>query len=53
MSKNVCNCKTQNFTASMSTFKLFPIFDRKYVPEKVNPRTEIITKLKPIGVVKG
>ena len=44
MSKNVCNCKTQNFTESMSTFKLFPIFDRKYVPEKVNPRTEIITK---------
>ena len=44
MSKNVCNCKNKNFTASVSTFKLFPIFDRKYVPEKVNPRTQIITQ---------
>ena len=46
MSKNICNCKNQNFTAAgdKPAFKLFPIFDRKYVPEKVNPRTEIITK---------
>lgn len=44
MSKNVCNCKNKNFTSSVSTFKLFPIFDRKYVPEKVNPRTQIITQ---------
>jgi hypothetical protein len=44
MSKNVCNCKNKNFTPSVSTFKLFPIFDRKYVPEKVNPRTQILTQ---------
>ena len=46
MSKNICNCKNQNFTAAgdKPAFKLFTIFDRKYVPEKVNPRTEIITK---------
>ena len=41
MSKNICNCKNQIFIAPKSTFKLF---DRKYVREKVNPRTEIITQ---------
>ena len=51
MSKNICNCKNENYTKSgqVSTFKLFPIFDRRFVSEKVNTRTEIITSLNNPG----
>jgi len=47
MKKNICNCKNENYTKSgqVSTFKLFPIFDRRYVSKKVNTRTEIISSL--------
>ncbi len=47
MSKNRCDCKNDNYAklGAVSTFKLFPIFDRKFVTEKKNTRTEIITKL--------
>tara|TARA_Y100000591_G_C21848560_1_gene710172 strand:+ start:1880 stop:3073 length:1194 start_codon:yes stop_codon:yes gene_type:complete len=45
--KNVCSCKNENFNKSgqVSTFRLFPIFDRKFVTKKVNTRTEIIKNL--------
>ena len=51
MKKNVCNCKNENYTKSgaISSFKLFPIFDRRFVTQKVNTRTEIITSLNTPG----
>ena len=49
--KNVCSCKNDNFNklGQASTFRLFPIFDRKFVTQKVNTRTQIITNLNTPG----
>ena len=45
--KNVCSCKNENYNklGQVSTFRLFPIFDRKFVTQKVNTRTQIIKNL--------
>ena len=45
--KNVCSCKNENYNklGQVSTFRLFPIFDRRFVTQKVNTRAEIITSL--------
>ena len=51
MKKNVCNCKDENYTklGAFSSFKLFPIFDRTFVRQKINTRTEIISNLNTSG----
>ena len=49
--KNVCSCKNENYNklGQVSTFRLFPIFDRRFVTQKVNTRTQIIKNLNNPG----
>lgn len=51
--KNVCSCKNENYNklGQVSTFRLFPIFDRRFVTQKVNTRTEIINNLNKSGFI--
>lgn len=48
MSKNgkeSCNCKRENYTEGIATFRLFPIYDNKFAPISRNPRKFITTNL--------